>query len=88
MRQLRPGPRCPRFPDRGAKGREEGAQGVATEEALGNGRFGVDVETNGIGVYVHYGQSPFPTRLLLGSMRPGRYLHHAPKSTRDMPLTG
>ena len=34
MRQLRPGPHRPRFPDRGAEGREEGAQGVAAEEAL------------------------------------------------------
>lgn len=34
MRQLRPGPHRPRFLDRGAEGREEGAQGVAAEEAL------------------------------------------------------
>ena len=34
MRRLRPGPHRPRIPDRGAEGREEGAQGVAAEEAL------------------------------------------------------
>ena len=34
LRQLRPGPHCPRFLDRGAEGRQEGAQGVTTEEAL------------------------------------------------------
>ena len=34
MRQLRPGSHCPCFLDRGAEGREEGAQGVAAEEAL------------------------------------------------------
>ena len=34
MRQLRPGAHRPRFPYRGAEGREEGAQGVSAEEAL------------------------------------------------------
>lgn len=34
MRQLRPGPHRPCFPDRRAEGREEGTQGVAAEEAL------------------------------------------------------
>lgn len=34
MRQLRPGPNRSCFLDRGAEGREEGTQGVATEEAL------------------------------------------------------
>jgi hypothetical protein len=41
MRQLCPGPHRPRFPDRGAEGREEGAQGVAAEEALRGVRGGL-----------------------------------------------
>ena len=59
MRQLRPGPNCSRFPDRGAKGGQEGAQGVAAEEALDGGEEerGIGVEKEDHGCYVHYGQS-------------------------------
>jgi hypothetical protein len=66
MRQLRPGPYRSRVFDRGAEGREEGAQGVAAEEALrGVSGWGKEVENGSIGVYVHYGQSWF-RRALLG----------------------
>ena len=34
MRQLRQGPRRPRFPDRGAEDCQEGAQGEPAEEAI------------------------------------------------------
>lgn len=64
MRQLRPGPHRPCFPDRGAEGRQEGPQGVPAEEALsvdvdGLRKLGFKhVKTGAIGVHVHYGQSP------------------------------
>lgn len=59
MRKLRPGPHRPRFPDRGAEGRQEGAQGVPAEEALSGcrlrGQGFQHVKTGAIGVHVHYG---------------------------------